>query len=63
VLHRVALIELEINLAQLYDGQPDAARVIRYLDEATFRLVSAEPEHFSPATGETSWLNATFRRT
>jgi FkbM family methyltransferase len=61
-LSRVALIEMEINLDLLYEGQPEAANVIRYLDESGFRLVGVEPEHFSPATGQTSWLNATFRR-
>jgi FkbM family methyltransferase len=62
VLPRVALIELEINLDNLYEGQPDAASVVHYLNAASFRMVSAEPEHFSPTTGETSWLNATFRQ-
>jgi FkbM family methyltransferase len=62
VLARIALIEIEINLDQLYDGQPQAAALIRHLDDAGFRLVGVEPEHFSPATGQTSWLNAVFLR-
>ena len=61
-LSRITFIETEVNLDHLYDGQPTAAGVIRYLDESGFRLVGVGPEHVSPVTGHTSWINATFRR-
>ena len=61
-LSRIALIELELCLAELYVGQPRAEEIIATLAAAGFGLVAVDPEHIEPRTGRTSWANATFRR-
>lgn len=61
-LERAQLIELEMSLIDLYDGQPTAAELVRFLDDQGFELVSAEAESTDRDTGRTNWLNAMFRR-
>lgn len=61
-LRAARLIELELSLVNMYDGQPTAAEVIRFLDDRDFELVSAEAENIDRVTGRMNWLNVVFRR-
>ena len=61
-LSRIQLVELELCLIELYVGQPAADEIIATLAAAGFGLVGVDSEHVDPATGRTSWANATFRR-
>lgn len=61
-LRRIQIVEIELNLIDLYVSQPSAEQVIATLATAGFSLVAMDPEHVDLATGQASWANATFRR-
>jgi FkbM family methyltransferase len=61
-LGRVTMIEIEVNLVELYIGQPTPAQIVTGLADADFTLCGIDPEHIDAATGRASWVNATFRR-
>lgn len=61
-LPKITWLEVELNLIDLYVGQPRAAAIIDRLASNGLHLVGMDAEHIEPTTGRTSWANATFRR-
>lgn len=42
-LQKIEMIEVELTVTPLYDGQPLIVEILRYLDDRGFMLVSLDP--------------------
>jgi FkbM family methyltransferase len=62
VLGRLAGIECELSLVELYEGQPVLGHVTEWLGERGFALVALEPALTDPASGELLQLDGLFVR-
>jgi FkbM family methyltransferase len=58
----VNLVECELSIAELYDGQPLFADVLIYLRDADYELVALEPGFYDPVTGENLQFDGTFAK-
>jgi FkbM family methyltransferase len=61
-LKRAALVECELSIAPLYDGQADFRAMIDRLDDAGFALVDLDPFFYDPADGRVLSVDAIFAR-
>jgi FkbM family methyltransferase len=62
ILHRVGIIETELSITPLYEGQPVLADTVRELDEAGFGLVALDPILRDWRTGEELQFDGVFVR-
>ncbi|WP_433783404.1 FkbM family methyltransferase [Actinomycetospora sp. CA-101289] len=62
VLDRVALIEAELSVRELYDGAPLMREVLQVLSDTGFELVGLEPGFHDPADGTILQFDGFFRR-
>lgn len=61
-LPRTRVLEIELSLAALYEGQPSFCQMIDYLDSAGFDLVSLETAFEDPESGRILQLDGIFVR-
>ena len=61
-LPRTRVLEIELSLAALYEGQPSFCQMIDYLDGAGFDLVSLETVFKDPQSGRILQLDGIFVR-
>lgn len=61
-LEHVSLVECELSLAPLYDGQAGFAEMIRLLDEAGFSICDLDPFFYDKRDGRVLSVDATFTR-
>lgn len=61
-LPRTRVLEIELSLAALYEGQPSFCQMIDYLDGAGFDLVSLETAFKDPQSGRILQLDGIFVR-
>lgn len=59
-LKKVRVIEAELSLVSLYEGQPLYREVIDFLEEAGFALVLLEPGFTDPVTGHVLQVESIF---
>lgn len=62
VLDRVALIEAELSVRELYDGAPLMREVLQAMSDTGFELVGLEPGFHDPADGTILQFDGFFRR-
>ena len=62
VISRIRLIETELPLRPMYRGGSDFCRVMNYLADLNYWLVSLEPNTMDPETGHIVEVNALFAR-
>jgi FkbM family methyltransferase len=61
-LSAIDLLELEVSLVPLYEGQPLFREVIEPLEQQGFQLVSLDPGFADPSTGHLLQLDAILER-
>ncbi len=61
-LKKVSAVEVELSLAELYEGQPLFDEILAVLDAAGFRLAGVQPGFWDQRTGETLQLDGLFLR-
>jgi FkbM family methyltransferase len=61
-LQRVALIEAELSLANLYEEQPSFSAMIAFLHELGFEIVDLDPFFYARPDGRVLSVDATFAR-
>lgn len=61
-LDRVAAVQCELSLVELYEGQPRMWELLRHLDARGFRPIGLEPVVADPATGHQLQLDGLFVR-
>lgn len=61
-LQRTQIVEIELSLAPLYEGQPLIAEVIQRLSDLGFNLVQFEPGLQNPDTGDLLQGDGIFKR-
>ena len=59
-LKKVALLQLEMSITRLYEGELLYLEMIDYLDKLGFRLVSVEGGLSDPITGELQQMDGIF---
>lgn len=59
-LKKIALLQLEMSITRLYEGELLYLEMIDYLDELGFRLVSVEGGLSDPITGELQQMDGIF---
>jgi FkbM family methyltransferase len=62
-LARVLGLQLEMSLVPLYDGETLLAEMVSYLNGRGFTLMSLEPGHGDPASGQLLQVDGVFFRT
>jgi FkbM family methyltransferase len=62
VLGEIDVVEAELSIVELYEGQALLPDVVRFLDERGLVLVQLEPEFVDPETGALLQLNGIFVR-
>lgn len=63
ILSRVQVIEAELSVVELYEGQPLAMEVWSFLEENQFQLVGVEPGFSDLVTGRMLQMDGLFVRT
>lgn len=61
-LSAMSLIELELSITRLYEGQPTMREMLVAMKDFGFELVSLEPGFSDPETGKLLQLDGTFAR-
>jgi FkbM family methyltransferase len=61
-LKRIALVQAELSLVLLYDGQPKYYDVMKYMDEAGFEIANIIPSFFEKKTSQFLQADALFVR-
>lgn len=62
VLPHVNLLEMELSVVELYEGQPTALEMLALIDGLGFRLAYPMPGFSDPSTGACLQINALFLR-
>lgn len=63
LIRDVALIDCELSVAELYEGQPPLLDVLNEIREYGFELLALEPGFYDPTTGAHLQFDGFFHRT
>jgi FkbM family methyltransferase len=61
-LSRITGLQLELSIVPLYEGEELLSSMLRWLEERGFILMSLEPGHADPATGQLLQVDGVFFR-
>jgi len=62
-LPRMRVVQLELAIVPLYQGQPLFADMVQFMKGAGFELAAVEPAYFEPDTGRLLQVDGFFERT
>lgn len=62
ILEKIELIECELSIAHLYDGQPSFQEMIGHMSNLGFEIVDLDPFYYDTADGRPLSIDAMFAR-